>query len=43
MRELGIFGQSHGCEIKQPGANDAAAAPDFGDVWQIEFESLVLG
>ena len=39
---FGILRQRHRGEIEQPGADDAAAPPDLGDVRQVELEALVL-
>jgi hypothetical protein len=39
--ELAVLGERRGREIEQPRGHDAAAAPDFGDVGQVEVKALV--
>ena len=43
FRQCRILDQSRGCQIEQPGSDDAAAAPDLRNVRQVEIASIVLG
>jgi hypothetical protein len=36
-------GKRHGGQIKQPGRDDTAAPPHFGNIGEIQGESLTLG
>ncbi len=40
-RQLGVFRQRHRGQVEEPGADDAAAAPDLGDVRQIDAKALI--
>src|SRR6266481_1289077 len=41
--ELRLFEKRDGGEVEEPGSDDAAATPDFGDVREIEIVLIVLG
>src|ERR1700735_2414503 len=43
LRQIRIFDQRGGSEIQEPGRDDAAAAPDFGDVGQVEIVLIMFG
>src|SRR3974377_947310 len=43
FRESGVVEQGDGREIQQPRGNDAAAAPDFRDIFQVKVVLIVLG
>src|SRR5579875_135003 len=38
-----IFDQRHGGEVEQPGTDDAATAPELGNIGDVEFEAFVFG
>ena len=40
---LRIVRQRHCGEVEKPGADDAAATPELGDVGQVELIALILG
>src|SRR6185437_16098032 len=42
LLQLRILDQRGGAEIQQPGRDDAATPPDFGDIWHVQNEALVL-
>src|SRR5579885_667828 len=42
FREVGVFQQGLGREVEQPGGNDAAAPPEFGDIGDIEAVLVIL-
>ena len=39
---VGVFEQRRGRQVEQPGRDDAAAPPDFGDVGQVEVVLVML-
>src|SRR5262249_24912206 len=43
LLQVGIFHQCRGRQVEQPGCHDAAAAPYFSDVAQVEVILVVLG
>src|SRR5215472_1270607 len=43
LLQVGIFHQCRGRQVEQPGCNDAAAAPHFSDVAQVEVILVMLG
>ena len=38
-----VLGQRHGRQVEQPRADDAAAAPELGDVGEVEVVAVLLG